>query len=76
MDICNDSCTSNSPSQSISNILFQLPVTNGNYGALINYNNNDIELSSYNIQSTIYNINVMRLLVPAAHERGGIPWFV
>jgi hypothetical protein len=73
--IAGDSYTSNSPSQSISNILFQLPVTNGNYGAIQSYFNNDFLLFSgndlpqaiYNIAVTLYDDNFNNLsLLPSA----------
>ena len=58
LGICNDSVTCTRSNQ-ISNILFQMPVSNGNYGALLNYLNQDRELYKVmNIQSTIYNVNV------------------
>ena len=58
--IAGDSFTSNTPSECINNILFQLPVTNGTYGSVIQYFNNDFfAFTSSDLPTAIYNINVV-----------------
>lgn len=70
-----DSFTTNTPSQAISSILFQLPVSNGTFGTVIQYFNNDYLLFTgselpnavYNVTVTLYDDNFNNLyLLPSA----------
>ena len=54
-----DSFTTNTPSQAISSILFQLPTTNGTYGSVLSYFNNDYLLFvGSELPTAIYNVSV------------------
>ena len=70
-----DSFTCNTPSQAISSILFQLPVSSGTYGSVIQYFNNDYLLfvgselpnAIYNVSLTLYDDTFNNLqLLPSA----------
>ena len=70
-----DSFTTNTPSQAISSILFQLPITSGTYGSVLSYFNNDYLLfvgselpnAIYNVSVTLYDDTFNNLqLLPSA----------